>query len=201
MKIVLATSNLGKVKELQELLAEFEILPLTQVCQPFEIVEDGTSFKENSLIKARAVYAKIAHMKNAIALSDDSGISVKALNGAPGIYSARYGDGSEAGNRAKLAAELSKLGLDESAAFYTACVAVVSPFGEYCSHGFMHGTAIAKERGDKGFGYDSMFIPNGFSLTLAQLGDEIKSKMSHRTKAIDNIKPVLKMLEKRLTLA
>lgn len=198
MKIVLATSNQGKVAELKEMLDGFNVLALSQVCQSFDIAETGSSFSENALIKARAVYDRLAAlgMHDAISLSDDSGICVDVLNGEPGIYSARYFDGTEAGNRSALQAAI-KAHATSSKAHYSAAIAIVSPFGEYVSHGFMHGQALSYERGSGGFGYDSMFIPDGFKLTLAQLPDSIKSSLSHRSKAVKNILSVLKMLDRK----
>lgn len=201
MKIVLATSNNGKVKELSEILSDFTVLGLSEVCEPFEIVEDGDSFMANALIKSRAVYARLKALglgNEYIALSDDSGISVDVLGGAPGIHSARYADGTESGNRKALKEAILAAGVDSSKAHYTACIAVASSLGEYCSHGFMYGSALSLERGSGGFGYDAMFIPDGFSNTLAELSPKIKERLSHRSKAVDAILPVLKMLSKKL---
>ena len=145
MKIVLATSNLDKVKEIKEFLKGYEIYALSEVVKPFEIVEDGSSFQENALIKSKAVFAKLKELGlegEFISLSDDSGISVDALGGEPGIYSARYSDIDESGqmvaknatdasNRAKLISKLNALNLQSSLAHYTACIAI---------HGNLHFT-------------------------------------------------------------
>ncbi|MBP3675956.1 MAG: non-canonical purine NTP pyrophosphatase, partial [Campylobacter sp.] len=125
MKIVLATNNMDKVREIKAYYTEFEVVALKEICKPFEIEENGISFYENAMIKARAVYARVKELgleNEYIALSDDSGISVDALGGRPGIYSARYSGESatDASNRAKLITELNKLGLSQSNAFYTA---------------------------------------------------------------------------------
>ncbi|BCX79984.1 non-canonical purine NTP pyrophosphatase [Campylobacter sp. 19-13652] len=199
MKIVLATSNNGKVRELSQMLSGFSVLGLSDVCEPFEIVEDGDSFAANALIKSRAVYEKIKGLgDDFVALSDDSGISVDVLGGAPGIHSARYADGTEEGNRAALRRAIIDAGVDSSGAHYTACISVVCALGEYYTHGFMHGRAFSFERGSGGFGYDAMFIPEGFSETLAELSPSIKERLSHRSKAIYSMLPVLKMLSKKL---
>ena len=201
MKILLATGNYGKVKEIKEFYSEFEIYALDEILTPFEIVEDGKTFQENALIKARAVFDKLKE-KNLqdefVVLSDDSGISVEALSWRPGIYSARYSgaNATDATNRAKVIAELNSLNLSESRAFYTACIAVVSKFGEFSAHGFMHGKVINEERGEHGFGYDFMFIPNGFSQTIGELSPEIKLKISHRTKGLTLTKHILDVLFK-----
>ena len=201
MKIVLATNNMDKVREIKAYYTEFEVVALKEICKPFEIEENGISFYENAMIKARAVYAKIKELgleNEYIALSDDSGISVDALGGRPGIYSARYSGESatDASNRAKLITELNKLGLSQSNAFYTACIGICSKFGEYGVHGFMHGKVIDKELGDNGFGYDFMFIPDGFDKTVGQLDESIKLEISHRSKGLRLAKPVLKVLSR-----
>lgn len=201
MKIVLATNNKDKVKEIKAFYKDYEIYVLSEICEPFEIEENGKSFKENALIKARAVYTKLCELgleNEFVSLSDDSGISVEALGFAPGIYSARYSGerATDASNREKLACELHKLGLTKSRAFYTACIAVVSKFGEFSTHGFMHGTVINEERGDNGFGYDFMFIPDGFDKTVGEIEPKIKLEISHRSRGLELAKYVLKSLSK-----
>ena len=201
MKIVLATNNMDKVREIKEYYTEFEVVALKEICKPFEIEENGISFYENAMIKARAVYARVKELgleNEYIALSDDSGISVDALGGRPGIYSARYSGESatDASNRAKLITELNKLGLSQSNAFYTACIGICSKFGEYGVHGFMHGKVIDKELGSSGFGYDFMFIPSGFDKTVGQLDESIKLQISHRSKGLRLAKPVLRVISR-----
>ena len=210
MKIVLATSNLDKVKEIKEFLKGYEIYALSEIVKPFEIVEDGSTFQQNALIKSRAVFAKLKELgleDEFVSLSDDSGISVDALGGEPGIYSARYSDIDESGqmaaknatdasNRAKLISKLNALNLQSSLAHYTACIAISSKFGDYTAHGFMYGEAINEERGTNGFGYDALFIPNGFNNTLGELDNETKLKISHRSKGLELANFVLKSLKK-----
>lgn len=186
MKIVLATSNQGKVKEFQSWIEEYEVVAYSDIMEPFEIEETGSTFKENALIKARAVYEKLSD-KNAMVLSDDSGISVPLLGGAPGIYSARYagvGATSEA-NLNKLIATLKEKGVTKTPAFYTAAIALVCAKGEFCVHGWMHGEALAEARGENGFGYDPMFIPCGYTQTLGELDESVKKAFSHRAKALE----------------
>ncbi|MDL0088622.1 non-canonical purine NTP pyrophosphatase [Campylobacter gastrosuis] len=202
MKIVLATSNQDKVKEIKEFLKGYEIYALSEILTPFEIIENGTSFKQNALIKSRAVYEKIKAMglgDEFIALSDDSGISVNVLNGRPGIYSARFSgeNATDKSNRKKLIDELNALNLSKTKAFYTACIAISSKFGNYTTHGFMHGDVINDERGDNGFGYDFMFIPNGFDKTIGELENSVKLEISHRSKGLNLASFVLKFLQKR----
>jgi len=185
MRIVLATSNKGKVREIIELLHDREVYPYTDLMDGFEIVEDGKTFKENALIKARAVYHALGD-SDAIVIADDSGISVDALGGEPGIYSARYGgeNATDKDNLYKLMEAVKNKGIPSSKAHYTAAIAIVSREGESCVHGWMHGEVVTSPRGENGFGYDPMFIPDGFEQTLGELGSEIKRGLSHRSKAL-----------------
>ena len=206
MKILLATSNKNKVKEIKEFFTEYDVCALREVLDPFEIDECGTSFKQNALIKVRSVREALKSknlQSEFFVLSDDSGICVDALSGAPGIFSARFsGAGAtDASNREKLASELEALNLDSSPAHYTAAIALKCDLGEFCTHSFMHGTAICEERGHNGFGYDFMFIPRGFDRTIGELPAEVKFKISHRTKGLALIQILLKNLEKQMRLA
>ncbi|PHM18323.1 MAG: non-canonical purine NTP pyrophosphatase, RdgB/HAM1 family [Sulfuricurvum sp. PD_MW2] len=196
MKIVLATSNKGKVREIIELLHDREVFPYTDLIEGFEIVEDGDTFKANALIKARAVYAALGD-DNAIVVADDSGISVDALNGAPGIYSARYaGEGAnDRDNLLKLVNALKEKGLNVSPAHYTAAIAIVSREGESCVHGWMYGDVITELRGENGFGYDPSFIPSGFEHTLGELDNDVKKGLSHRSKALELAKILIDQIK------
>jgi XTP/dITP diphosphohydrolase len=195
VKLVLATSNKGKVKEIKALCGEYDVIPYSELIEEFEIVEDADTFKENALIKARAVFEALGD-ENVIVIADDSGISVEVLNGAPGIYSARYaGEGADdKDNLKKLMKDIKEKGYENSPAFYTAAIAIVSKDVEKSVHGWMHGTAITEAKGEGGFGYDPMFIPLGYDKTLGELDDEIKKKLSHRSKALELMKKVLKTL-------
>lgn len=185
MKVVLATSNKGKVREIIDLLHDREVFPYTDLIEGFEIVEDGETFKENALIKARAVYKALGD-KDAVVIADDSGISVDVLDGAPGIYSARYGgeNATDKDNLYKLVDELKSRNVDSSPAHYTAAIAIVSREGESCVHGWMNGRVSVNLKGENGFGYDPMFTPNGFEQTLGELDSEVKRGLSHRSKAL-----------------
>lgn len=196
MRIVLATSNQGKVKEFQSWIQEYEVVAYSDIMEPFEIDETGTTFKENALIKARAVYEKL-DTKNDIVLSDDSGISVPLLDGAPGIYSARYAgvNANAKDNLNKLIAALKEKGVQSTPAFYTAAIALVCAKGEFCVHGWMHGEAIAEARGNNGFGYDPMFIPCGYTQTLGELDESVKKAFSHRARALELAHIVLNSLK------
>jgi len=195
MKLVLATSNKGKVKEIKALCEEYEVVPYSELIEEFEIIEDADTFKDNALIKARAVFEALAD-ENIIVIADDSGISVEVLDGAPGIYSARYAgkDANDKDNLYKLIDDIKAKNLNESPAFYTAAIAIVTKKSEQTVHGWMYGTAITKARGDGGFGYDPMFIPLGCDKTLGELDDEVKKKLSHRAKALNLAKIILQTL-------
>ncbi len=193
MQLVLASGNKGKLREFQA-MSKVPIVPFGEVMTPFEIVEDGETFAANALIKARAIYERLG--SGHIVIADDSGISVPALGGEPGIYSARYaGAGaSDKENLYKLIDALKSAGLEHTPAHYTAAIAIVSEWGEYVVHGWMYGYAIAEARGDKGFGYDPMFIPEGYEWTLGELEDAVKKELSHRSKALALAVPIIEML-------
>ena len=198
--MVLATGNKGKLREFKQMCTE-EVVAFSELLGEFEIVEDGDTFAENALIKARTIYEKLAKKYPSdtyLVISDDSGISLPVLNGSPGIYSARYaGVGvTDKDNLYKLIEAVKEKGLKSTPAYYTAAIAVVSKYGEYVVHGWMHGNVIDEARGEKGFGYDPMFIPAGMTLTLGELNDEIKSEISHRGKALALAKPIIEMLQK-----
>jgi len=194
-KLVLATSNKGKVREIKELCKAYEVVPYSELIEEFEIVEDGDTFKENALIKARAVYEALGD-EDAVVLADDSGISVDVLGGAPGIYSARYAgeDADDKENLYKLIDAIKEKGVESSPAHYTAAIAIVTKNKERVVHGWMYGTALTQARGDGGFGYDPMFIPEGFDKTLGELDEEIKKELSHRSKALTLASKILKVL-------
>ena len=198
MRIVLATSNKGKVREIKDLLHDREIFPYTDLIEGFEIVEDGDTFKENALIKARAVYHALRD-DHAVVIADDSGISVDVLGGAPGIYSARYaGDGcSDKDNFDKLINAVKSAGYETSKAHYTAAIAIVSKEGESCVHGWMHGDVSIYPRGENGFGYDPIFIPTGHALTLGELDSDVKVGISHRSKALNLAKILIDQIKKQ----
>jgi XTP/dITP diphosphohydrolase len=194
-KLVLATSNKGKVREIKELCKEYEVVPYTELIEAFEIVEDADTFKENALIKARAVYEALDD-EDAVVVADDSGISVDVLGGAPGIYSARYGgeDANDKDNLKKLMQDIEAKGVKSSPAHYTAAIAIVTKDVEKTVHGWMHGTALTKAQGEGGFGYDPMFVPLGYDKTLGELDEEVKKELSHRAHALNLAGKILKSL-------
>lgn len=199
MKIVLASANKGKIAEFEKLMPNDEVIAFSEILGQIEIDEDQNSFKGNAIKKARTIYDLLIEKgfdNDVIVISDDSGISVPVLNNEPGIYSARYAglNASDKDNNEKLKSELNKLGLENTPAFYTACIALVYKNEVYTVHGWMHGNVINKEIGENGFGYDPMFIPNGYEKTLGELPAEIKKEFSHRSKALKLAMKVLDVI-------
>jgi len=196
MKLVLATGNKGKVREITAMYSSFEVIPYSDVIEAFDIVEDKPDFKGNALIKARAVYEALGDSE-AIVFADDSGINVEVLDGEPGVFSARYAgsDASDKDNLYKLMRSVKDKGFKSSPAFYTAAIAIVSKEGEYTTHGWMYGDVIVEAKGEGGFGYDPCFIPLGYEKTLGELENDIKSKLSHRSQALENARPVLDVIK------
>jgi XTP/dITP diphosphohydrolase len=196
MTIVLASGNKGKIKEIKE-YCDSEVLAFSDIIEPFEIVEDGDTFKANAIIKAQTIYERLKDkMENFVVLSDDSGISVPTLGNIPGIYSARYaGEGaSDKDNLYKLIDTLKQNDIKRTPAFYTAAMAIVSDKGTFTVHGWMHGDVLAEAKGNGGFGYDPMFIPSGFDRTLGELEKDVKQDISHRTKALRLAKLILRSI-------
>ena len=187
MDIVVASSNQDKIKEIKAFFAGFNVFAYADVMDSFEIAETGKSFQENAFIKARAISTALANTRfsGALILADDSGLSVEALAGAPGLYSARYAGkkATSEQNLAKLVAALKDLGLGSSPAFYTCAIALMRGRACYSAHGFLHGRVCHQARGQGGFGYDPVFIPQGYEQTLGEI-PEVKAQISHRTRAL-----------------
>ena len=187
-KLVIATANKHKLIEIQNIFKDSatEILPMPSDIG--EIIEDGNSFIENSLIKAKAVYN---HTKLP-SLADDSGICINALNGEPGIYSARYG-GENLGYKEKMQMILDKLKNknDRTAYFITSAVCVLDDNYYIALEGIVNGVIVESPKGFDGFGYDPIFKPNGYDITYAEMTLEQKNSMSHRAIAMNKMKEIL----------
>jgi len=199
MKIVLATSNKGKLREFKE-MCQSEILSFQELLGNVEVEETEDTFKGNALLKANEIYEKVSHQYGSgyIVVADDSGLVVDALGGEPGIYSARYAGigSSDQDNMKKLIDALKKKNVDSSDAHYTSAIAIVCEEGEYCVHGWVHGEISTTAKGNKGFGYDPLFTPRGYDQTMAQIDSSIKSQISHRAKALALAKPIIEMLSR-----
>lgn len=188
VRLVLATHNAHKVAELRSILgARLAGIDLVGYDGP-EPVEDGTTFQANALIKARAASA----FTGLPAIADDSGISVDALEGAPGIHSARYaGTRDDADNVALLLATLGSRP-DRAAHFTCAAALVVPEGGEFVEVGVWRGTVLYEPAGGGGFGYDPVFKPAGLSVSAAELRPDEKNAVSHRALAFDALMPIVR---------
>lgn len=187
MKLIIASNNKHKIYEIKKILGtKFdEILSISEAGISHETVEDGTTFMENAIKKAK----EIAEISGAYALADDSGICCDALGGAPGIYSARFSGGDDEDNNAHLLKMLEDK--EDKSAHYTCAIALCSPEGELTlAEGYMYGSITKDRRGTRGFGYDPLFIPTGEARTVAEMTDEEKNAISHRANAL------AKLLEK-----
>ena len=185
--IMAATGNAHKLKEMREILNGYTVLSAQEAGFFDEVEETGEDFLENAFLKARAVVNKTGMA----ALADDSGLCVKALGGAPGIYSARYSGGDNADNRKLLLKNLE--GVTEREACFVCAIALVCPDGvEYSSIGKTFGTILFEERGVNGFGYDSLFLSNDLNKSFAEASDEEKNAVSHRGRALKGLLDCLK---------
>ena len=191
LRVVLATSNAGKVRELADPLTEFgvEVMGLSAFPHIGEIEETGTTFEENALIKARAVAA----ITGLISVADDSGLEVDALANAPGVYSARYaddwqsqpGESRDARNIRKLLHETASVPAEGRGCRFVSCMAAVRPDGkEMVVRGTWEGQLLASPRGDNGFGYDPIFFDRLVDKTAAELTRDEKNARSHRGNAL-----------------
>ena len=191
IKLLFATKNEHKVSEVRKIFdaSKFEIMSLADFPEIQDIEESGKTFEENAFIKASAVFRKFGIP----VIADDSGLAVEQLNGEPGIYSSRYaGDNAtDKENNMKLLNELKKFPEPHLAKFVCAAV-FYDGKKKFAATGELHGEIILQPRGNYGFGYDPLFIPQGYTKTLAELGSEMKNKISHRAKAFGKMEKILK---------
>lgn len=194
-KLLIATNNKGKIIEFKELLAGsgIEFVTPAQINLQLEVEEDGSTYKENAAQKALA----FAQVSGQVSLADDSGLEVDSLDGAPGLYSARYSPkpgAKDADRRAFLLANLKDKPRPWTAHFH-ATIAIARPTGEIeFAEGNCPGEIISEERGTGGFGYDPIFLLTELGRTMAELGMEEKNKLSHRAMAMTSAMPVLKRM-------
>jgi XTP/dITP diphosphohydrolase len=189
VKLVLATHNSGKLAEIRAILEPaVEGLELIGYDGP-EPIEDGISYLENALIKARA-----ANKHTGLpAIADDSGLAVEILGGSPGIFSARWAGGRDnVANRQLLLAQLGEVKPEHRAAAFVCTIALVDGENEISFTGFWAGAISTEERGTNGHGYDPVFVPEGFEVTAAELEPEIKNALSHRAQALGELISYLK---------
>lgn len=185
MQLFVATHNAHKIREIGEILKGWEILP----DDPEGVEENAPDFVGNALIKVRAIASR---HRGAWAMADDSGLEVRALNGAPGVRSARYaGEPSNtAANNALLMKNLE--GVEDRTANFTCAIALVDPEGnEHIAEGKVFGKIAEKASGNAGFGYDPLFIPDGFDKTFADLSADEKNAISHRGRALGKVREIV----------
>ncbi|QIL50891.1 XTP/dITP diphosphatase [Weissella coleopterorum] len=184
-QLIVATKNKGKALEISTFLAPFdiEVLSLNDLKTLPEIVEDGNSFAENAMIKAETI-CEAVHLP---VLADDSGLMIEALDGEPGIYSARYaGDHDDAANNQKVIKKLKNVPEGQrQAAFHTVIVGIKPDGGQIMAEGQVNGIMLDTPQGTNGFGYDPLFFYEPYQKTLAQMSAIEKNKISHRGKALE----------------
>ena len=187
-RIVLASGNKHKIKEIGQMLTDYEVVGYKDLGFDFEIEENGTTFYENALIKAKTV----AETLNLPALADDSGICVEELNVEPGIYSARYaGDGIDKHNNELLLKKMQ--GVENRKAKFVCCMVFYKPTGEIITAtGETYGTIMNETQGENGFGYDPLFMSDDLNKCLGIASAEEKNTISHRFRAIKALKEKLK---------
>lgn len=198
MEVVAATNNKHKLEEIKAIMKEvgYEVLSLADVGIEADIEENGSTFKENALIKAR----EINKLTGRASIADDSGLEVFALNGEPGVYSARYagaeGDGKDDANNKKLLENMKNLPNDKRQARFVSSIALVFSDGkEIVTEGYIYGKIGFEEKGQNGFGYDPLFKIQGLDKTMAELTSTEKNKISHRANALKELKKILMQLD------
>ena len=183
-RLVVATGNAHKLLEISQIFTDFEVVSQKQMGFDEEVAETGTTFAENALIKARAASKAL----DCIALADDSGLCVEALDGAPGIFSARYSGshGSDKANRDKLLQELA--GVKNRRAYFNSAIALVYPDGKYLlAEGRTYGEILEEEQGEGGFGYDCIFKSEDLGKSFGLATAEEKNAVSHRYRALQEM--------------
>ena len=189
MKLVFATNNKHKLDEVRKITAQhnIEVVSLADIHCHDEIPETADTLEGNALQKAQYIQDKFG----LDCFADDTGLEVEALDNAPGVYSARYagpGHDSEA-NMQKLLQEME--GKTNRKARFRTVIALIIGDKQYCFSGIVNGTITREKKGENGFGYDPIFIPEGYEQTFAELGDSVKNKISHRAKAVEQLDHLL----------
>lgn len=193
-KLVVSSNNKGKIREIKSILAGLNVKVLSKDeagLSGLEVIEDKDTLEENAIKKA----VEMHNITKGMVIADDSGLFVDYLDGAPGIYSARFAgvDGDDEANNKKLLEELDGVPEEERGAVFKTAIAVVSENGIVdIVVGECRGTIITEKRGEAGFGYDPLFIPRGYIKTFSELDYDIKNKISHRRDALEKLKQKLK---------
>lgn len=188
-QIIFATNNRHKLEEVQAVLkSEYQVLSLKDMGLDVDIPETGITLEENALIKARYLWSE----KNCDCFADDTGLEVEALDNAPGVYSARYA-GEAHNSKANVEKLLQELqGIENRKARFRTVIAAIIGGKEYLFDGIINGYITEQPKGNSGFGYDPVFVPEGYDKSFAELGDDVKSEISHRAKAVKNFWKFLK---------
>lgn len=194
-KLILASNNQKKIKEMKDILKdiEIEVLSLKDINLDIDVIEDGDTFEENAIKKSREIYKELLKLgfDNFIVMSDDSGLCVDYLNGAPGVYSARYAGehGNDKLNNEKLLSNLKGINKEDRTARFICHIALIDDKETYVGvRGEVEGYILEEERGSAGFGYDPLFLYEPLNKSFAELSSYEKNKISHRGKALNNIK-------------
>lgn len=181
-KIVFATNNAHKLEEVAAILGEsYEVMSLREIGCEADIPETADTFAGNALQKAKYVKEHFGYD----CFADDSGLEVDVLDGAPGVYSARYSGGGSEENMTKLLHNLT--GKTERGAQFRTVIALLIGDDTHLFEGIVRGTIIEERRGEGGFGYDPIFVPDGYDKTFAELGSEVKNRISHRAQAVEKL--------------
>jgi len=180
MRLLVATKNRGKVREIRKISKDsIEVLSPLDIGLNLDILENGKTLRQNSLKKALEYFRKV----NICTIGEDTGLFVEALGGRPGVYSARYGGGGDESNRKKLLSELEGKN-NRKAYFETVITLVINENWHEFFEGKVSGVITEKEVGNKGFGYDPIFLPEGNNKTFAEMNEEVKNSISHRKIAL-----------------
>lgn len=189
-KLILSTGNSDKIEEIKDILKELPVKILSKEdldLGDLEVEENGDTLEENAIMKARAIAEKI----QGIVIADDTGLFVNYLNGAPGVHSARYGGEEHNYNRnnKKLLEDLNGVPLEKRSAYFETVIAIVLEDKSIKTlYGRCNGTIALEPRGSEGFGYDPLFIPEGYDKTFGELGKDIKNQIGHRARALNQLK-------------
>ena len=191
MNIIIASNNQGKIREFKKMLEPmgYTVLSQSEAGIDIEVEETGTTFKENATLKAEAIY----NLKHTSVLADDSGLEVDFLNGEPGIYSARYmGLDSDEARRKCILEKLQGVEENRRTARFVCCICYIDENGnKQYAEGYWNGKIAEEERGNNGFGYDPIFIPNGENITSAEMLPEDKNSKSHRALALMKLEEII----------
>lgn len=189
-KLVFATNNAHKLEEISSILGDkVELLSLKDICCTTDIPETADTLEGNAMLKAEYIHEHYG----LDCFADDTGLEVEALNGAPGVYSARYGGGEGHNSEANMQKLLQNMqGMDNRKAQFRTAICLIMDSKKHLFEGIVKGEITKEKRGNSGFGYDPIFMPEGYNKTFAEMGNETKNKISHRALAVEKLCRFLK---------